>query len=134
MPDGNTDTKNNYMVPATAIKPSWAPYRAVHQVSVPGTGAVTTLCFSRRMQEPTASVSKQLSSDSPVHIIWAVCTRRDFAAEHEWHGSFDLNLATGAATVTTANVKLQRMNVHGALMTVAWVGLLPLGTLMARHR
>ena len=49
-------------------------------------------------------------------------------------GALSINLATGAATTVELPTKVDKMNIHGALMAVAWVLLLPLGSLAARHR
>lgn len=131
--DGNTDYRNSYISPSTAVRPSWAQFRSVSQASVPNQGTVTTLCFSRRLSEPSASVSRSITLDATQHMIWAYHSRRAYE-QHDYSGSFDLNLGSGSLTVTTDDTKLQRMWVHGALMTVAWVGLLPLGALVARHK
>ena len=49
-------------------------------------------------------------------------------------GGLSINLATGAASTTELPTKVDKMNIHGALMAVAWILLLPLGSLVARHR
>jgi hypothetical protein len=49
-------------------------------------------------------------------------------------GAFTVNLATGAAAETALFSRADKMNIHGALMSVAWVLLLPLGMLAAKHR
>ena len=49
-------------------------------------------------------------------------------------GGLSINLATGAASTTELATKVDKMNIHGALMAVAWILLLPLGSLVARHR
>ncbi len=45
-----------------------------------------------------------------------------------------MDLVNGVAYETIKFTKLEKMNTHGALMTVAWVFLFPLGALVARHR
>ena len=58
----------------------------------------------------------------------------DFGSPHLYSGSFSVNLGTGAAVTTELPSRISKLNIHGALMSVAWVLLLPLGTLAARHR
>lgn len=130
---GSIDYQNTYISPSTAVRPSWAQFRSVSQASVPNQGTVTTLCFSRRLFEPSAAVSRLITLDATQHMIWSFHSRRAYEL-HEYMGSFDLNLASGSLTVTTDTTRLKRMWLHGALMTVAWVGLLPLGALVARHK
>ena len=58
----------------------------------------------------------------------------DLGSPHPYTGSFSVNLGTGAAVTTLPPTRVDKMNIHGALMAVAWVLLLPLGSLIARHR
>jgi autotransporter-associated beta strand protein len=58
----------------------------------------------------------------------------DLGAPHTYSGSFSINLGTGGAAIVDTPNKINKMNIHGVLMAVAWVLLLPLGSLIARHR
>ena len=49
-------------------------------------------------------------------------------------GGIQLNLGTGASVSTAVSNRAYQINVHGALMSIAWVLLLPLGSLMPRHK
>jgi len=57
-----------------------------------------------------------------------------FGAPHALEGAFNINLVTGIAADGPTFNRLDKMNIHGALMAVAWVLLLPFGSLIARHR
>ncbi len=47
---------------------------------------------------------------------------------------FRLDLASGAASGVSGGDRRHWINVHGALMAVAWVLLLPVGTFLPAHR
>ncbi|KAG2491054.1 hypothetical protein HYH03_010500 [Edaphochlamys debaryana] len=121
-------------------------------------GAVTTLCFSRLLQEPRATASPDLRAQvgmatggsaatsrrrlaqtptgSPIPFIWAVASW-DRLQEHRPgdYGAFELDAASGGATaVDSAGSKKHWINAHGALMAVAWCFLLPLGSTIPAHR
>ena len=57
-----------------------------------------------------------------------------FGQSHPIRGVMSLNLATGQAAEVAVFSRTAKMNIHGALMSIAWVLLLPLGSLVARHR
>ena len=69
-------------------------------------------------------------------MVYAAATDgvTDLSAPHLFSGGFTINLGTGAAVTTELPNKISKMRIHGALMAVAWVFLLPLGSLIARHR
>lgn len=52
---------------------------------------------------------------------------------HLSSGGFTLDMSSGSATTATSD-KQHYVNVHGALMSGAWVLLLPLGTMFPAHR
>lgn len=53
--------------------------------------------------------------------------------EHVAAGGFNVDMLSGAATAVS-NDRQYYINVHGALMSVSWVLLLPLGTMFPAHR
>ena len=57
-----------------------------------------------------------------------------FGNPHTLRGAFSINMATGQSTILAVFSTVDLMNLHGILMSVAWVLLLPLGSLIARHR
>ena len=123
-----------YINSGNAARPSWASSIAVTQSK-----GATTLCFSRSLIAPSASVSSALSSavSSPsIVMIYAAAGDgvTDLGAPHIYSGSFSINLGTGGAAIVDTPNKINKMNIHGVLMAVAWVLLLPLGSLIARHR
>ena len=58
----------------------------------------------------------------------------DFGSPHLYRGAFSINLGTGVAVTTELPTRLNQMIIHGALMSAAWVLLLPLGILAVRHK
>ncbi|GIL79060.1 hypothetical protein Vretimale_45 [Volvox reticuliferus] len=121
---------------------------------------ITTICFSRRLVDSRAKASPDLRSatgsnrntttattptsgrrllqtsqgNGQLGLIWAISFARALVQHTSQNvGGFDLNLAEG--TVQAAgNDRKYWVNVHGALMAVAWGLLLPLGTLLPAHR
>ena len=122
-----------YINSGNAAKPTWASSIAVVQ-----SNGFTTLCFARPLIDPTAVNSPSLSADSPnnINMIYAVAANgvTDLGAQHTYSGGLSINLATGEAATIELPSKITKMNIHGALMAVAWILLLPLGSLIARHR
>lgn len=126
-----------YIAAGNAARPSWATSKAVSQSTDPGSGAtVTTVCFSRPLTAPSASVSTALQLSAPISMVYAAASDgvTEFGASHTHRGAFSVDLLTGAATEIPVYSRKDKMVIHGALMAVAWVLLLPLGSLMARHR
>ena len=126
-----------YIAAGNAARPSWVNSKAVSQSTDPQGGAtVTTVCFSRPLTAPSAAVSAALQLSDPISMVYAAASDGviDFGSLHTYRGAFSLNLLTGAATEIPVYSRKDKMNIHGALMAVAWVLLLPLGALMARHR
>ncbi|GLI65943.1 hypothetical protein VaNZ11_009624 [Volvox africanus] len=125
---------------------------------------VTTLCFSRRLWDNRAKISQDLravagsSSKSSsalgsrrrlldataqgvltqqLGLIWALSpSPRLVQHADEDAGGFYLDLVSGdfAESVDDGKSESYWVNVHGALMAVAWGLLLPLGTLLPAHR
>ncbi|EFJ42468.1 hypothetical protein VOLCADRAFT_121535 [Volvox carteri f. nagariensis] len=134
-----------------AVSPSWAYDSGVVQDS-----GVTTMCFSRRLNEPLAKESPDLrfiagnssssgggggrrrlaASDgsSKLGLIWAISNSQDLIQHQSSNvGGFYLDVESGASE-EAGNDDEYWINVHGALMAVAWGLLLPLGTLLPAHR
>ncbi|GFR42661.1 hypothetical protein Agub_g3598 [Astrephomene gubernaculifera] len=132
---------------------SWAYDSGVLQNSSSG---VTTLCFSRRLRDDRAKASpdlraatggaaaagaarRRLAQDEEavgeLTLIWAVSPARGLV-EHTADnvGGFFLDVSSGGAVEAEGVDERYWINVHGALMAVAWVLLLPLGTLLPAHR
>ena len=57
-----------------------------------------------------------------------------FGQPHTTRGIAVVNLGSGAAAAGATLSRTEKMNIHGGLMSAAWVLLLPLGSLTARHR
>ncbi|GIL79077.1 hypothetical protein Vretimale_27 [Volvox reticuliferus] len=119
---------------------------------------ITTLCFSRRLVDNRAKISQDLraavGSSSAVGgsrrlldataqeaqqlgLIWARSpSPRLVQHADEDAGGFYLDLVSGVfvESVDVGKSKSYWVNVHGALMAVAWGLLLPLGTLLPAHR
>ena len=69
-------------------------------------------------------------------MSWAIAAngQTDFQ-QHSRQGGIRLNLADAAlSSGSVAANRAYDINVHAALMTVAWVLLLPLGAMFPRHR
>ncbi|KAG2434545.1 hypothetical protein HYH02_012212 [Chlamydomonas schloesseri] len=120
-------------------------------------GGVTTICFSRRLRDRRALASPDLraagglassssggSSGSRRRLAqalpkmgfnWATFPQ-DRLAQHlsRTVGGFSLDVASGAAAAADVEDKGYWVNVHGALMAVAWGLLLPVGTFLPAHR
>ena len=126
-----------YISSGNAARPSWVTAKAVSQSTDPQGGTtVTTVCFSRPLDAPSAAVSAALQLSAPISMVYAAASDgvTEFGVAHTNDGAFSLNLLTGAAIEIPVYSREDKMVVHGALMAVAWVLLLPLGSLMARHR
>ena len=126
-----------YIAASNAARPAWVTAKAVSQSTDPQGGAtVTTVCFSRPLTAPSAAVSTALQLSAPINMVYAAASNgvTEFGVAHTYDGAFSLNLLTGAAIEIPVYSREDKMVVHGALMAVAWVLLLPLGALMARHR
>lgn len=139
---------------ATA-SPGWAYARGVVELD----GNRTVLCFSRRLRDPAALASPDLRQDSSYLVADAPKRRRSRGLLGEgdgmkfnWaisnveklqvHGSsnvggFTLDISSdgnGGSDVESESGKDYWIQVHGALMAVAWVLLLPLGTFLPAHK
>ncbi len=133
IPDGNY----YYINTGNMARPAWTTAMAVVQGPPAGGGATeTTVCFSRPLQASSASVSTVISKSSAVTMSFAAADNgvTDFSSPHLYRGSFSINLATGAVAIIDPFDRKSVMIVHGALMATAWMLLLPLGTLLARHK
>ncbi|GFR42660.1 hypothetical protein Agub_g3597 [Astrephomene gubernaculifera] len=128
---------------------SWAYDSGVLQNSSSG---VTTLCFSRRLRDDRAKASPDLraatggavaagaarrrlaaSQDAGLGLSWAVSNTRGLVQHTSSNvGGFFLDVTSGGSADATADAKFW-IDVHGVLMTVAWL-LLPLGALLPSHR
>jgi hypothetical protein len=97
---------------------------------------VTTICFTRQLYAPTATVSPHLSTSQPLTMIYAAAANgvTQFGYPHPVRGAFTLDLTSGQSQQIAVFSRKNEMNIHGALMSVAWALLLPQGTLMARHK
>ncbi|KAG2423651.1 hypothetical protein HXX76_015168 [Chlamydomonas incerta] len=118
-------------------------------------GGITTICFSRRLREPRALASPDLraaggltsasttSGSSRRRLAqalpqmgfnWATFPQ-DRLVQHlsRTVGGFSLDIASGAADSVSSD-KGYWVNVHGALMALAWGLLLPVGTFLPAHR
>jgi len=121
--------------PSNSLAKPWAKNMGIVRMSASGR-TTTTLCFSRAWTETGSKVATVLSTTGPTNFIWAVAAAgvTDVMTQHTGRGSVLINLATGSSEEQDVFSLKDKVNIHGALMTVAWVLLLPLGTLFARHR
>ncbi|KAG2487981.1 hypothetical protein HYH03_013421 [Edaphochlamys debaryana] len=122
--------------------PSWAQHAGVVATSAGG----TVLCFSVPAASTGASGSgrrrgrtlAQATGTAPgldataLQLNWAVNDVPDLTT-HAAKGGLTLNAVSGSAA-QASSAKEVFVQVHGALMAIAWGLLLPLGVLTARHR
>ncbi|GIL63771.1 hypothetical protein Vafri_17775 [Volvox africanus] len=138
-----------------STNPSWAYDTGVVYNSSTG---ITTICFSRRLVDSRAKASPDLrsatgSSNSistsmggrrhllatseglaQLGLIWAISPSKALVQHASSNvGGFFLDLNGGSLQESESDEKYW-VNVHGALMAVAWGLLLPLGTLLPAHR
>ena len=125
-----------YINNGNPVKPAWTSAKAVSQSTDAAGNSITTVCFSRPLFAPSASVSSSLQASAAIKMIYAVADDgvTTFGAPHTYDGAFSIDLKTGEAAEIPVYSREDKMNIHGALMAVAWVLLLPLGSLIARHR
>ena len=125
-----------YISNGNPVKPAWTSAKAVSQSTDLTGNTITTVCFSRPLDAPSASVSASLRASAAIKMIYAVAEDgvTAFGAPHEYDGAFSIDLTTGEAVEIPVYSREDKMNIHGAMMAVAWVLLLPLGSLIARHR
>jgi len=116
----------------------WADFVAVSETSEAGSPTRTVVCFSRPLAGSPAAAASALPAvdpDADVDLIYAVSPGQySFGVQHRTDGALRISLGTGGAALVEQPDKRQKLYVHAALMTVAWVFLLPLGALVARHR
>lgn len=133
---------------ALADAANWASYRGIVQ-----TPAGTVMCFTVQLSSSpsaAAAAGRRLllgrglfatggSTDAAptldpaeVSLVWAVNDVPQYTT-HTAKGGVKVNTVTGAAT-TVSGAREMYIIVHGSLMALCWVLLLPLGLLCARHR
>ena len=56
------------------------------------------------------------------------------SSQHGIMGGATINLVTGGSAMSALPDKVGQLNVHAALMIVAWVFLVPCAVLLARHK
>lgn len=72
--------------------------------------------------------------DLPLTLIWAISDQNSYTQHRPSnYGGFRLSLYRGSAEEVESD-KRYWINVHGALMAVAWVLLMPLGTMLPTQR
>ena len=57
-----------------------------------------------------------------------------FGQSHTGRGITMVNFGSGSSSEVAVFSRVDKMNIHGGLMAAAWVLLLPMGSLTARHR
>ncbi|GAX80927.1 hypothetical protein CEUSTIGMA_g8362.t1 [Chlamydomonas eustigma] len=129
-----------YISASNNVTTPWATAMAVYQNpsdSKFGGQVVTTVCFSRQLVATSASVSSTISLASPVTMIYAAAAPgvRQFGVPHPILGAFQVNFLSGEGVEISVDATIiQELNVHGSLMSFAWVLLMPSGAILARHK
>jgi len=124
-----------YLTATNYLQDSWATNMGVVQVQAGGR-PTTILCFSRNWTSIKSRIAPSISTTSDTNMIWAAAGDGvvGFGNPHDGRGVVTINFATGNSQEAAVFSLKDKVNVHGALMSVAWVLLLPVGTLFARHR
>ncbi|KAG1680198.1 hypothetical protein FOA52_000312 [Chlamydomonas sp. UWO 241] len=119
-----------------AIEPAWTTFKAVRQTRDADDLPVTTICFSRPLVAPSAFVSSQLSETQELKLIYAAAGNgvTEFGFPHHTKGSLQVDLLTGSTEPVSTFDREAMMRTHASLMLAAWIGLIPVAVIAARHR
>eukprot|EP00798_Chlamydomonas_sp_ICE-L_P021420 gene21420-28384_t len=136
-PDGSATVASWYVSSYDSILglgntllPSWAQAMGVSQAN-----GATTICFSRMLTDINSQIYPTLPSDAAVQMGWAIGQNGQIDYEvHVRQGGIVMNLGSGSAEETSTSNREKAINIHGILMAVAWIFLLPLGSIIPRHR
>ena len=90
-------------------------------------GGVTTIQFVM-----TGTFTFPVDLTSTIDMNWATGNADSLVYHQSSRGSFAINLQSGASEATSPTLKYYKA--HGSCMIIAWIGLAPLGVIVARNK
>lgn len=105
---------------------------ALSNVALSRQGGVTTVRFTVRYRtDGDAENSFTIPRTGPVNLIWSMGNSDALAYHGDRRGFITIDFSSGAAEAAFGKAQRNRM-AHGALMTISWGFLFPLGIICAR--